>query len=76
MPSLEKRKALIKHLKKNRINAVFHYLPLHLSKMGRKFGCKSGDCPITEDISERIVRLPLYNDLNIESLDFRCFYDF
>jgi len=76
MPSLEKRTAFIEHLKKNSINAVFHYLPLHLSKMGRKFGCKSGDCPITKDISERIVRLPLYNDLNIESLDFRYFYDF
>ena len=76
MPSLEKREALIEHLKENRINAVFHYLPLHLSKMGKKFGFKSGDCPITEDISERIVRLPLYNDLNIESFNLKCFYDF
>ena len=76
MPSLEKRNALIKHLKNNRINAVFHYLPLHLSKMGRKFGNKIGDYPITEDISARIVRLPIYNDLNVESLDLKYFYEF
>jgi dTDP-4-amino-4,6-dideoxygalactose transaminase len=76
MPSLEKRTALIEHLKENRLNAVFHYLPLHLSIMGRKFGYKIGDLPITEDISDRVVRLPLYNDLNVDSLDFKCFYDF
>jgi len=76
MPSLEKRKALIKHLKESYINAVFHYLPLHLSKMGKKFGGKLGDCPVTENISNRLVRLPLYNDLNIEDLNFNYFYDF
>ena len=76
MPSLDKRTALIEHLKQNSINAVFHYLPLHLSIMGRKFGGKIGDLPIAEDISDRVVRLPLYNDLNVDSLDFKCFYGF
>ena len=76
MPTLEKRTIFIQHLKKYGISAVFHYLPLHLSKMGKKFGGKVGDCPVTENISDRLVRLPFYNDLNIADLNFNCFYDF
>lgn len=63
MPSLEKRQALIAHLKAQNIISAFHYLPLHLSEMGQKFGGKEGDCPVTEDVSDRLVRLPFYNDL-------------
>ncbi len=63
MPSLEKRQALIAHLKAQNIISAFHYLPLHLSEMGRKFGGKEGDCPVTEDVSDRLLRLPFYNDL-------------
>jgi dTDP-4-amino-4,6-dideoxygalactose transaminase len=64
LPSLEQRQALIDHLKAHGILSVFHYLPLHLSDMGRKFGGKAGDCPVTEDISDRLLRLPFYNDLD------------
>jgi len=64
LPNQERRTALIAHLKKQGILSVFHYLPLHLSVMGRKFGGKSGDCPITEDVSERLLRLPFYNTLS------------
>jgi dTDP-4-amino-4,6-dideoxygalactose transaminase len=64
MPSLEQRQALIAQLKAEDIYAVFHYLPLHLSDMGVKFGGKVGDCPITEDISDRLVRLPLFFDMS------------
>lgn len=63
MPSLETRTTLIQYLRDLGIFAPFHYLPLHLSDMGRKFGGKPGDCPITEDVSDRLIRLPLYNDL-------------
>jgi len=63
LPSLEARQALITYLNTVEINSVFHYLPLHLSSMGRRFGGKSGDCPITEEISDRLLRLPFYNDL-------------
>jgi dTDP-4-amino-4,6-dideoxygalactose transaminase len=63
MPSLEKRQALIAHLKAQDIISAFHYLPLHLSEMGQKFGGKEGDCPVTEDVSDRLLRLPFYNDL-------------
>ncbi len=63
LPSLERRQALIDHLKRHGILSVFHYLPLHLSDMGRKFGGRPGDCPVTEDVSDRLLRLPFYNDL-------------
>ncbi len=68
MPSLEHRHAFIAHLKAQNILSVFHYLPLHLSDMGRMFGGKPGDCPVTENISDRLVRLPLYYDLNEDDL--------
>jgi dTDP-4-amino-4,6-dideoxygalactose transaminase len=66
MPSLEKRSALIGYLNEYNINSVFHYQPLHLSEMGRQFGGEIGDCPVTESISDRLVRLPFYNDLTDE----------
>jgi dTDP-4-amino-4,6-dideoxygalactose transaminase len=61
--SLHQRTRLIAHLKQRGILAVFHYLPLHLSEMGQRLGGKPGDCPVTEDLSDRVLRLPLYNDL-------------
>lgn len=64
MPTEASRDALIAHLKARGILAVFHYLPLHLSPMGRRFGGQPGDCPVTEDISGRLLRLPFYNDLD------------
>lgn len=63
LPSLEARTALIDHLKAQSILAVFHYLPLHLSDMGRKFGGQPGDCPVTEDLSDRLLRLPFFNSM-------------
>jgi dTDP-4-amino-4,6-dideoxygalactose transaminase len=63
MPSLEERQALIAHLKTRGIMAVFHYLPLHLSDMGRRYGGEKGVCPVTEDVSDRLLRLPFYNVL-------------
>ena len=55
MPSLEARRLLIEHLRSAGILSVFHYLPLHLSPMGRRFGGKPGDCPVTEDVSDRLL---------------------
>jgi dTDP-4-amino-4,6-dideoxygalactose transaminase len=68
MPSLQARQTLIRELKERGILAVFHYLPLHLSAMGRRFGGKEGDCPVTEDVSDRLLRLPFYNDLGEDDL--------
>jgi dTDP-4-amino-4,6-dideoxygalactose transaminase len=66
LPSLENRTALISHLKSCGIQSVFHYLPLHISDMGRQFGGKPGDCPVTEDVSDRLLRLPFFYDLSEE----------
>jgi dTDP-4-amino-4,6-dideoxygalactose transaminase len=63
LPSLGERQALIAHLNARGVNSVFHYLPLHLSRMGRQFDGKEGNCPIAEDASDRLIRLPFYCDL-------------
>jgi dTDP-4-amino-4,6-dideoxygalactose transaminase len=64
MPSLDARQRLIAHLKAQGILSVFHYLPLHLSEMGKRWGGKDGQCPVTESVSDRVVRLPFYNELD------------
>ena len=63
VPTLEIRQALIAYLREQGIQSVFHYLPLHLSDMGRRYGGKPGDCPITESISDRLLRLPFHAHL-------------
>ena len=68
MPSIEKRTAFISHMKENGISATFHYMPLHLSDMSKRFSSKEGAFPVTEDISERLVRLPFFNDLLMKEL--------
>lgn len=68
MPSLAVRQALIAHLKARGILAVFHYVPLHTSPMGRLFGSMPGDCPVTEQISDRLLRLPFFTDLGDDDL--------
>lgn len=64
LPDLDKRTALIEKLKIYGINAVFHYVPLHSSPAGRKYGRTHGDMNITEMISSQLVRLPLWIDLD------------
>ncbi len=64
LPDLETRQRFIAHLRERGVYSVFHYLPLHLSAMGRRFGGQPGDCPVTEDVSDRLVRLPFHNDLS------------
>lgn len=63
LPSLALRTALISHLKSRGILGVFHYLPLHLSDMGKRFGGQAGDCPVTEAVSDRLLRLPFFHAL-------------
>jgi dTDP-4-amino-4,6-dideoxygalactose transaminase len=63
LPSLDSRQALISHLSQREIFAVFHYLPLHLSPMGRTFGGREGDCAVTERVAERLLRLPFYTGM-------------
>ena len=63
LPTLELRQNLIFYLRERGIYSVFHYLPLHLSDMGRKFGGREGDCPVTERVSDQLIRLPFHNAL-------------
>jgi dTDP-4-amino-4,6-dideoxygalactose transaminase len=63
LPSLEIRTRLMAHLRERGIFSVFHYQPLHLSDMGRHYGGKEGDCPVTERVSDCLIRLPFYTNL-------------
>jgi dTDP-4-amino-4,6-dideoxygalactose transaminase len=78
LPSLEVRTKLIDYLKAQGILTVFHYLPLNTSDMGKVFGGKEGDCPVTESISDRLLRLPFYYELGeSEQMDVvRALYNF
>ena len=59
MPSAQSRDALIAHLRAEGILAVFHYQPLHLSPYGQSIQ-RVSSCPVTEEISDRLIRLPFY----------------
>jgi dTDP-4-amino-4,6-dideoxygalactose transaminase len=63
------RAALIDHLKAQGILAVFHYVPLHASPMGQAMGYREGMLPVTEDVSDRLLRLPMYFDLTDAQVD-------
>lgn len=64
LPTPADRTRLIDFLGSRGVKAVFHYLPLHLSPMGTRFGFRAGDCPVTESVSDRLIRLPIYHDLS------------
>lgn len=69
LPSREARRALIEHLKAAGILAVFHYVPLHLGEFHESWAGRPmvRPCPVAKDVSERLLRLPFYNDLDAES---------
>ena len=69
LPNLEQRQAFIEHMQRNMVQTPFHYVPLHTSIMGKTFGYQAGDLPLTEDTSDRLVRLPLYWSLNEPYVD-------
>jgi dTDP-4-amino-4,6-dideoxygalactose transaminase len=60
LPTPAARSALIAHLKAREILAVFHYQPLNCSEEGMRQGGRRGQCPVAEDTSERILRLPFF----------------
>ncbi len=66
LPTLAARQALIQHLRRQGILAVFHYVPLHSSEFGMRLGGRVGDHPVAEDASDRLVRLPLFYSLGPE----------
>jgi dTDP-4-amino-4,6-dideoxygalactose transaminase len=56
----DQRSALLEHLKRAGILATFHYVPLHTAPVGVRFGYRAGMLPVTESLSDRLVRLPFY----------------
>jgi dTDP-4-amino-4,6-dideoxygalactose transaminase len=64
LPNAVARDALMAHLKKHEIAAVFHYVPLHTSPVGSTFGYSAGDLPNTENLSRQLVRLPFYVEIS------------
>jgi dTDP-4-amino-4,6-dideoxygalactose transaminase len=69
LPDASIRSRLIAHLASQGILAVSHYVPLNTSPFGRRLGGRPGQCPVSEDISKRLVRLPLYNDISDDDID-------
>jgi dTDP-4-amino-4,6-dideoxygalactose transaminase len=63
------RTALIDSLAKRNINAVFHYVPLHSSPGGRRHGRQCGALPVTDSVSERLLRLPLWAGMSADEVD-------
>jgi dTDP-4-amino-4,6-dideoxygalactose transaminase len=68
-PSLKFRQALIAHLKKLQIMAVFHYLPLHQSEYAATLSSRKFDCPVTDEVSDHLVRLPFYCSMKAEEVE-------
>jgi dTDP-4-amino-4,6-dideoxygalactose transaminase len=66
LPTAAERDDLLTQLKSQGIHAVFHYVPLHTSPVGRGLGYTDGDLPVTEDLSARLVRLPMYYEITGE----------
>ncbi|HEX7938938.1 MAG TPA: dTDP-4-amino-4,6-dideoxygalactose transaminase [Gemmatimonadaceae bacterium] len=63
LPRLDQRQDLIRHLRAHDIGAVFHYLPLHLSDMGRRLAPNTPALPVAESAADRLLRLPMYNNM-------------
>jgi dTDP-4-amino-4,6-dideoxygalactose transaminase len=59
----ETRDALMAHLRQHGVSAVFHFVPLHASPMGARFGYQEGDLPLTESLARRLLRLPSFLDI-------------
>jgi dTDP-4-amino-4,6-dideoxygalactose transaminase len=69
LPSLAQRTEIIDALMKRGVMAIFHYVPLHSSPAGRRYGRTSGSLAVTEDLSDRLLRLPLWADMSREHVN-------
>jgi dTDP-4-amino-4,6-dideoxygalactose transaminase len=69
LPDLRTRQALIDHLRARGIYAVFHYAPLHVSRVGLRYGGHPGQCPVAERVGDTLLRLPFYFDLTPSDQD-------
>jgi dTDP-4-amino-4,6-dideoxygalactose transaminase len=64
MPDAAQRQSFLETLNRDGIGAAFHYVPLHSSPAGRRYGRRSGTLETTDDIAARLVRLPSHLDMS------------
>lgn len=69
LPDLQTRSRLIQALKEQNIHAVFHYIPLHSSPMGKQLCQKDYHLPVTDQVSEQLLRLPCYYELSFKEIE-------
>ncbi len=69
LPDHATRNRVLSEMRAQRIHPTFHYVPLHSSDAGRRFAARETDCPVTVDVSNRLVRLPFYNNLTADDID-------
>jgi dTDP-4-amino-4,6-dideoxygalactose transaminase len=72
LDSLITRSRLIAHLKAQGIHPVFHYVPLHSSPAGRRYGREGSSMQVTDELSERLLRLPLYYEMTTDDIARIC----
>jgi dTDP-4-amino-4,6-dideoxygalactose transaminase len=72
LPTRAARDRFIKRLAARRVEAHFHYIPLHSSIAGRRFGRTGGELPVTDRVSDTLVRLPLFIGMTPEDVERVC----
>jgi dTDP-4-amino-4,6-dideoxygalactose transaminase len=63
LPDRSTRDQVMEQMRREGINPTFHYVPLHSSVGGRRFAARETDCPVTTDVSDRLLRMPFFNSL-------------
>lgn len=69
LAAADHRAGIITEMRRSDVHPTFHYVPLHSAPAGREFAAGDTDCPVTDDISSRLLRLPFYNDLTPEQIE-------
>ena len=69
LPDHETRTRVMAELKAEGIQTTFHYVPLHSSAAGKRFAARQTDCPVSTDVSDRLLRLPFHNGLSTDDTD-------
>jgi dTDP-4-amino-4,6-dideoxygalactose transaminase len=69
LPNREIRNDVLQRMRKDGVQATFHYVPLHSSEAGKAFAARTTECPVTDDITHRLLRLPFHNNLSDSDVD-------
>jgi dTDP-4-amino-4,6-dideoxygalactose transaminase len=69
LPDRAMRDAVLAEMRQDGVQPTFHYIPLHSSDAGRRFSAWPTDCPVSDDISGRLLRLPFFNNLSVEDFE-------